>query len=351
MKRFLSHCRFALFLTLMILRSGRCEDLQAVDLLPTETVLYVSIADSADLADRLQETAAGQLLRDEQVRPLYEHMYGSMTPVLEQVEQRLGMKVEDLLKIPDGELAFALVAIPGAPPAAVVLLESGLQKSIDDLLEQGRTVLVEGGFTPAEEDCEGVILRVYSRSGQPISEIVQLQLDKKVVIATNLELAKQLVGKWKQTSDQATLRSVENFQSVMAHCQPGSGPSQMNVYVDPIGLVRALTRGNPAAATGLALLPAIGLDGLLGVGVSLQLAEGDFDNLMHAHILLDQPRDGALDLIGLTSGPTQPETWVPADTTNYATWHWDLRQTIDTVRELLDSFRGKERRIVFYNSD
>ena len=75
--------------------------------------------------------------------------------------------------------------------------------------------------------------------------------------------------------------------------------------------MRALTRGNPAAATGLALLPAIGLDGLLGVGVSLQLAEGDFDNLMHAHILLDQPRDGVLDLIALTSGSTQPETWVP----------------------------------------
>jgi hypothetical protein len=115
----------------------------------------------------------------------------------------------------------------------------------------------------------------------------------------------------------------------------------MKIYADPIGLVRAFTRGNPAASTGLALLPTIGLDGLLGVGVSLQLAEGDFDNLMHAHILLDQPRDGALDLIALASGPTRPEAWVPADTTNYATWHWDLLQTFETVQELLDSFRGE----------
>ena len=121
-------------------------------------------------------------------------MYGSLTPVLEQVEQRLGMKLEDLLKIPDGELALALVAVPSGPPAGVVLLEVGPQKSIDQLLEQGRTALLEGGFTPAEEDCEGVPLRVYSRSGQPISEVVQLQIEKKLVITTNLDVAKQLVG-------------------------------------------------------------------------------------------------------------------------------------------------------------
>ena len=50
MKHLLSHSLFALLLPLTIFVSARGEDLSAVDLLPTETVVYLSIADSGDLA-------------------------------------------------------------------------------------------------------------------------------------------------------------------------------------------------------------------------------------------------------------------------------------------------------------
>ncbi len=192
-----------------------------------------------------------------------------------------------------------------------------------------------------DEEWEGVTLRVFTRSEQPFSEIVQFQLDEKLLIATNLRLAQQLVGHWKKTTDEPTLDTVDNFRAVMSHCRVGSNPPQLTAYVDPIALIRSLSRGNPAAAAGLAILPTIGLDGLLAVGGSLYLAEGDFDNLLHAHLLLDQPRDGALKLIALTSGSSRPETWVPGDVANYATWHWDVAQTMQTVTELFDSFRGE----------
>ncbi len=182
--------------------------------------------------------------------------------------------------------------------------------------------------------------RVFTGADGPVREVVQLRLGERLLLTTSRRVAEQIVGLSQQKAGQTTLRQLSAFQSVMSRCQPSGIPAQLTWYVDPIALVRTATRGNPAAAAGLALLPAIGLDGLLAVGGSVQLAEGDFDNLLHIHLLLDQPRDGALELIALRSGSGQPEPWVPGDVADYATWHWNLPQSLAKVTELFDSFRG-----------
>ena len=318
----------------------RAEGPVAADLLPQETVAYVCVTDSADFAARLQSTSAGQLLRDEQVRPLYEQLYGSVTPALQQVEQRLGVTLDEMLKIPEGELTLAVVALPDAAPALVALLETGQKKSIDQLLEQGGKALLDAGFTVADEQLAQVPAHVFSGSSGPVREVVQLRLGERLVLTSSRRVAEQIVNLSQQQAEQTSLRQLSTFQSVMSRCQPGGSPAQLTWYVDPIALVRAATRSNPAAAAGLALLPAIGLDGLLALGGSVQLAEGDFDNVSHIHLLLDQPRDGVLELIALRNGSSQPESWVPGDVADYATWHWNLPQTLATVTELFDSFRG-----------
>ncbi len=115
------------------------------------------------MAARLKETAAGQLLRDEQVRPLYEHMYSSLTPVFEQIEQQVGMTVEELLAIPEGELAIAFVSLPDAPLALVVLLDTGQRQKMDGLLERGDAALREAGFAASRRRMgRGYPARVHS---------------------------------------------------------------------------------------------------------------------------------------------------------------------------------------------
>ena len=47
----------------------------------------------------------------------------------------------------------------------------------------------------------------------------------------------------------------------------------------------------------VAMLPVLGVDGLLGVGASMTMDAGQFDSVMHAHVLLDNPRTGVLEMI------------------------------------------------------
>jgi hypothetical protein len=167
-------------------------------------------------------------------------------------------------------------------------------------------------------------------------------------VTSNLELTGTMLsnqqGKADQQGDEGEqigkLADHEPFKAIMTRCNGGS-ETQLHWYVDPIGFARAATRGNVGAAAGLAFLPAIGLDGLLAVGGTIQMVVGEFDMIAHAHILLDQPRDGVLEMITLNNGPIDPESWMPADIATYATWNWDVQTTYVKLTELVNSFRGE----------
>ncbi|HND54539.1 MAG TPA: hypothetical protein PLV92_19140, partial [Pirellulaceae bacterium] len=92
---------------------------------------------------------------------------------------------------------------------------------------------------------------------------------------------------------------------------------------------------------GLALLPALGLDGLQGLGGSLILVAGEFDAIQHVHVLLDSPRNGVLRAIALEAGDTTPEPWVPGDVASYATWRWNVEVTYGELSRLVDSFQSE----------
>jgi hypothetical protein len=82
------------------------------------------------------------------------------------------------------------------------------------------------------------------------------------------------------------------------------------------------------------------LDGLSGIGGSVILDTEQYDSMIHVHLLLANPRTGALKAIAFEPVATKPERWVPGDVTSYATLNWNFEKTLKTVETLFDSFRG-----------
>ena len=125
----------------------------------------------------------------------------------------------------------------------------------------------------------------------------------------------------------------------MSRCSGGDEQPHITWYVDPIALVRRLASGS-LAATGLALFPVLGLDGLQAVGGTMTFASGEFDEVQHIHVLLDNPRIGVIDAVALSSGDMTPESWVPGDCISYSTIHWDLRHTLNVSARLYNGIMG-----------
>ena len=116
---------------------------------------------------------------------------------------------------------------------------------------------------------------------------------------------------------------------------------QASFYANPIALYREITKENAATIGVLVALKTLGVDGIKGVGGSAILAPNDFDSIVHAHLLLDTNRQGALRAVRPKSGPTEPESWVGDQVLGYGTINWDFTKTVKAIAEIADTFGGE----------
>jgi len=325
----------------------------APKLLPETTLAYLRVANSKDLVEKLQQTALGRIRQDEKIKPLVDQLYGSAVEAFGQVEEEVGVSLPELLNIPQGEVALALVAPEEGEPALVVLIDVGENvEPVNKLVQRGEKALIDEGATRSTETAGGVELITLTRPGEP--EIVRFLKDGTLAISSNLSVAKDLLAGWnsddnkkskKDAGDDRTvdpLAENDKFAAILSRCRGSKEERpQITWFVDPIELARTATRGNLAAQASLALLPVLGLDGVQAAGGSVTLASDKFDMITHAHVLLDNPRSGVIKMIALESGDTTPERWVPDDAASYMTVYWDVDKTYSTLAKLYDSFRGE----------
>jgi hypothetical protein len=328
---------------LVLLGTGRpavAERPTAPNLLPDKTLAYFRVTDAQLLVERFRETAMGRIVQDEQVRPLVSQLYASAQNAFQQIEERVGLPLDQLLRIPQGEICVAFVAPPERAPGAIVLLDVKTQlPQFEKLLERGEDFLQENGGTKASEKIAGESVDVYS--GQGGNSAWMHIRDGSVLVTTSKELMEYTLKAWSGEGKDKTLADNDRFNSIMSRCAGSvDDPPQISFFVDPIELVRTLARGN-FAATGLALIPVLGLDGIQGVGGSMTFATGEFDDVQHLHILLDSPRAGVLQVLAMKSGDTTPEGWVPPDVITYSTLNWDFQHTYDKSAKLYNSLVGE----------
>jgi hypothetical protein len=331
------------FFALFVLgpKAAQAERPPSVALLPDQTSVFISVIDAPDLAERFKNTALGKMGQDPQLKPLVDHFYGAAARAVDSVQERIGLSLDEFLAIPQGELTFAVVTPEEQPPEMVVLLDAGDQiRSVRELLKRGTEALERSGADRSEETIQGTKVVFYKAVGPRRRTAAYFEKDNTVVIGSNLEVLRELLSVW-NGEERPILGKNTNFAAIMRRCGGGKDhPPQVMAYVDPIGLMRSIGQQQAGVQVTVSLLPVLGLDGLRAVGGTLTLAEAPFDSLVQAHVLMDYPRDGILEMIALKSGDFEPEPWVPPDVSSYTTVHWDLQSTFDTLRTLIDGFRG-----------
>jgi hypothetical protein len=313
--------------------------------LPENTVLYLSIRDVPQTAERFKATAIGQMSQDPQLRPLIAHLYGELGEILAGWKDRAGLTLPEILALPQGELAGAMVALPDAPLAVVLIVDTGSEiAAARRLLERGAATLEGQGAKKAEETFEGTRVTVYDFLGPPPRRVAWFEKDATLVASTNLEVLQGIIGAWggKQRNPSRLLAENRGYAGVMSRCRGGKDAQpQIFWYVDPIGLMRGLAVENPNLRLAIAALPVFGLSGLAAAGGTIALDTGNYDMIEQTHVLIDAPRSGVLKMIALRPGDTLPERWLPADVARYLTFHWDFETTYKTLATVYDSFLGE----------
>ena len=316
--------------------TARAEHPTTACLLPESTAILLWIPDARDSAQRFINTALGRIGRDPQIRPLVDQFHASLAESMEADEEGLGLSLSELLALSQGELALAVVAPEDQAPSMVILMDTGNQvANARKLLDK-----LSHGSGRSEVNVSGTRFVIQEAMGPERQQMTFFEKDGTLVLGTNMEVLQQVLTAF-NGGNVPTLAQNEKFGTIMRRSREENPKPQFVWYVDPIMLMRSMGRENPAVRMGLAMFPALGLDGLEAVGGGVEWNAGQLDSITHMHLLLKSPRTGVLEILALTSGDTTPQRWVPADVSTYTTLHWDLQTAFRSLKALYDGFRGE----------
>lgn len=322
----------------------RAERPSAPDLLPEETLAFVRIANIKEAYEKFQETSAAKMFKDPELKPLIDQLYREGLNAFQIVEDELGLSLNDLLSIPQGELCVALLDQASTPPQLVAFLDVGdSMDNLNKLIDRAIQETGEGANFATNNYREHELLTI-SGQGRRNQSLVMVRSESTVMITSKDTTMKQMLDAWDDRDEERTkLIDNEKFTTVMKRCVGTKEERpQMTFFIDPIRIVRAVTRGNAGAAIALTMLNPLGLDNLEAVGGSVILATEEFDSIAHFHLMIKQPREAILKMIALRKVDTTPEPWVSGDASSYMTLQWAPEQTFDELAKIYDLIRLDE---------
>ena len=311
------------------------------ELLPETTVAYVQLYNFREFMEKLADTNGGRLLADENVGPLANDLFNTAKEAYTEIEDRVGLSLEEIRELPAGEMCFAVIAPRRKKPAFVFIIDTDDESAVvEKALQRGRDLAEEADIELEIEETDDVTFEKFVVDGQ---DVMMFRKAGSVVIGTDLDEMNAIVDRWmgREVEKVKPLKENRKFITIMNRCRGTKDlPNDFRFFVDPISLVKSTTRGNAGAQLALNFLPILGLDGFLGVGGSMIINEMDFESVAHMHILLSNPRAGIFEMLALKPGEYEPQPWVPNNAVSYVSASLDTKKMFSELEKMYDSFNG-----------
>ena len=321
--------------------AARAERPPSACLLPEDTLVFVSVLDVPDTKARFSRTTIAGILNDSSLQPVVSDILAGIDKQTAPLRESVGLTTDDLLNLPQGELTFALIPREKGPPAPVVLIDTGDHVDDAKLLIQAIVERIEeAGNKLSEKKVRETPITVFDSVGRAQEDVAFFKRENTLVWSNDLGVLEKVLTLW-DSEETATLAMRSDFSTIMQRSRRHNPKPQVMWYVNPMAIFEESSRDRAQMQLALMMIPTLGLDGIKAVGGAVELDAGPYDSLWHAHLVLDTPRKGVVDLVQPKAGKMTPPGWVPADASDYVTIHWDVPATIDKLRTLFDGFRGE----------
>jgi hypothetical protein len=341
-------------------------------LLPPNTYLYVTVPNVGDLKTGFAKSHIGQMLKDPKLQDFLGDLHKKFTELGAEFEKNVGLKLEDVLAIPDGEISLAVLLPTDAKKLAVAgILDFGKSSgsTVNALLDKASTGLLKEGFKKSTRDCEGSPMVVYLRakdkekdkdkdkdkseekkdssdaSEEPDfgSQFAYVLKNDTLILSTSTVALHDILKRWDGKHSE-TLADVPGYKAIVESSKQNHTAPVLLGYANPVALVQAFVRSNePAAETlgmAMAFLPVLGLDNLKSIGGSVHLATDEYDSESRLQIYLEKPASGVLSVFTFPPTKQAPPKWVTDDASSYVGINWDVPKAYTAVEGLADQIMG-----------
>lgn len=338
-------------------------------LLPETTVALVKLRDFREFAEKMQASSGGQMLQSQSVEPLLDSLYQNAANQYEKVRDQVGLTLEEIRSLPSGEITLAIIAPRRKDLAFVVMMETDPEnEAVDKALDRGRAMLsdwdktmggdIEDEFNDSQEDSDkfegvegdtGVEAELDAEENEFNIRIEKASVaggtayfckhDGLFIGSSSKQELEDIFTRWSGEKIKKVRPLAENrkFITISKRCAVSNDQlPDARMYVDPIGIFKAAGRGDPGMQFAIALLPTLGLDGLLAAGGNFYVDHENYESIIHGHLLLASPKEGVLNALALKPGTYTPEPWVPVEVAQYMTTSWDVPQMMDSIKTISD---------------
>ena len=340
-------------------------------LLPQNTYLYVTVPNVGELKSGFEKSHIGQMLKDPKLQDFLGDLHKKFAEIGDEFEKSVGLKLQDVLAIPDGEISLAVLLPTDAKKLAVAaILDFGKSSgsTVNTLLDKASAGLVKEGFKKSTHDCEGsqmvVFLRVKDKekdkekdkgdekkdsssdaSDEPDfgSQFAYVLKNETLILSTSTVALHDILKRWDGKHSE-TLADVPGYKAIVKSSKEGHASPVLLGYADPVALVKAFVRSNESAqetlGMALAFLPVLGLDNLKSIGGSMHLATDEYDSETRLQIYLEKEASGVLSVFNFPPTKQAPPKWVTDDASSYIGINWDVPKAYSAVEGLADQIMG-----------
>ncbi|MEZ6055765.1 MAG: hypothetical protein R3C01_03580 [Planctomycetaceae bacterium] len=349
LRRAMLPCLMALTLGLTFSKSQAAEPVPSDRLLPPGVLMYVSVPSVQQFQERYSRTGYGELIHDPAMAEVKAEVMKAIDKASKEIENEIGITLEDLYNIPSGEVAFAMTPLKGKEFGGVAFFNFGEhQKQFEVLVDKLDEALKENGWTRNAESFDGTEIVTWKNAGEGLGSLSYFLKDTTFVASNQVALLEGALDRWDGKHNRVFAED-EVYSHVMKRCATRKdGDSAAYWFINPINLFQsgmqlAAQQNNGAGMQiGMvtAFLPILGIDKLRGAGGTIDMSTDEFDIESRTMVYLDQPVTGVYNFFNCPPAAPAPPAMLSADLASLSSMNWDAAKAYKAVEETVDKFQG-----------
>lgn len=339
---------------------------------PTTTRAWLSIPNPTRLKESFDKTSYGQLINDPLLKPFIESLREQLRSNGKQRLEKLGLTLDDLQKIPGGEVAIAAIEPQPGVLASVLLVDATghevearamMTKIGERLVEQKATKLPANKTAPQVTVYQLPATQAGSLpAGTPPQQPRQVAyalVGSALVVGDHLGQISQVIAALSEGRADC-LATLKSFDAIAAQCIKNipADAAPLRWYVDPLGYAKVYQAANPPREKRkgpdyVAIIARQGFDAIQAAGGILILSVGDHE-IRHHSMIYAPPLEGreafAPDRFDLAarmlqfpnSDAIEPPAWVPREVASWGAMQWDIQTAFASIESLVDDIVGEK---------
>lgn len=309
--------------------------------LPKNTVAFIRVENMARLREAFSTSQMGQLWADEAMKPMRTKLEEMLNKPDQEIKEALGATLGEILDLPQGEVAIALVSRDSKDIPVALLAVADAGSNADKMLEvmaRVDQIAEREGAAVATEEFNGITMHVIrDKDNQDQPPLVWAQNGTVFHISSDIDALKDLASNAAGRAD--SLASNENYTAVVRKI---ADDAHGIFFVD---LAQAIDLAVLAAGDqGIngeqiaAQMQLLGINGLKALGGAITFNTADFDSIAKLFVYAPGEKQGILKLFQMPPADLRPEPWVPAGVASYASYSFDVDAFWNSLSELVDQF-------------